>query len=185
MMRHLLVVVVAVLVGAPWLHAGGEFQYVGVKKCKTCHKKEKIGDQYGKWKEMKHSKAFESLLTEEAKEAAAEMGIEDPTKSEKCLKCHTTGYGEGGYDLSKSAEENARFEGVQCEACHGPGSGYKKKKIMKALARGEIKPEEVGMVVPTEEVCLNCHGKGKGNPFEEEFNFEEAKEKIAHPVPSA
>ena len=184
-MKRLVMLLGMMFVVAPALHAEGKFEYVGVKKCKTCHKKEKIGNQYGKWKEMKHAKAFESLKTDKAKEAAAKLGIDDPTRSEKCLKCHTTGFGEGGYDLSKSPEENAKFEGVQCEACHGPGSVYRKKKIMEGLAKGEIKPEEVGLVIPTEEVCLTCHGKGKGNPFEKDFDFETFKEKIAHPVPES
>ncbi len=183
-MKRLALLLGVVLFAAPTLSAG-DFQYVGVKKCKTCHKKEKIGNQYGKWQEMKHAKAFEALKTDKAKEAAAKLGIDDPTKSEKCLKCHTTGYGKGGYDLSNPPEKNAKFEAVQCEACHGPGSVYKKKKIMVGLSKGEIKPEEVGLIIPDENVCLGCHGKGKGNPFEKDFNFEEAKKKIAHPVPKS
>lgn len=172
---------VVFLLGVPVVYANG-FEYVGVKKCKICHKKEKSGNQYGIWKESKHAKAFESLKTDKAKEAAAKLGIDDPTKSPDCLKCHTTGYGEGGYDIKSSEEHNAKFEGVQCEACHGPGSKYKKKKIMKAVFNGEMDPAEVGLVRPDENTCKKCHTK-EGNPFYKEFNFEERVDKIKHPVP--
>jgi len=160
----------------------GDFEYVGVKKCKTCHKSEKHGNQYGIWKESKHAQAFESLKTDKAKEAAAKLGIEDPTKAPECLKCHTTGFGEGGYDLNADAAHNAKFEGVQCEACHGPGSKYRKKKIMVAVYKGEMDPAEVGLIRPDENTCKKCHTP-EGNPFYKEFNFEERVKQIAHPVP--
>ena len=159
-----------------------KFKYVGVKKCKTCHKKEKIGNQYGKWLESPHAKAFESLKSDTAKKVAAQLGIDDPTKSERCLRCHTTGFGEGGYDLNASAEHNAKFEGVQCEACHGPGSAYRKLKVMKGIAAGKLDPNDYGLIYPKEEDCRRCHTP-EDNPFYKEFNFDEFFEKIAHPVP--
>ncbi len=160
----------------------GKFQYVGVKKCKICHRSKKIGDQYGIWEKTGHAKAFEALLSDTAKKVAKSMGIDDPTKSEKCLRCHTTGFGAGGYDLKKDSTYNAKFIGVQCEACHGPGSAYRKMNVMKGLANGTIKPEDVGLVMPTEETCKTCHTP-EGNPFYKEFKFEERVKKIAHPVP--
>ena len=41
--------------------AADEHQYVGAKKCKTCHKKEPIGNQYGVWLDGKHANAFAYL----------------------------------------------------------------------------------------------------------------------------
>ncbi len=75
--------------------AGKEPQYVGAKKCKTCHKKELIGNQYGAWEEAKHSKAFETLKGEKALELAKAKGLTGPPhEAGECLKCHTTAYGE-------------------------------------------------------------------------------------------
>lgn len=151
-----------------------DFKYVGVKKCRSCHKKENIGNQYGVWEEGQHSKAFETLASDKAKEIAAEKGIADPQKADECLECHVTAHNAPAEQLAKKWDPAL---GVQCEACHGPGSGYRKKKIMmdhdKAVAKG--------LLVPDEETCKGCHNDK--SPTFEGFNYDEAFEKIAHPVP--
>ena len=179
---RLFAVLLGLMLASPALHAG-DFKYVGAKSCKVCHKNKKYGDQWTKWLNGPHAKAFESLKTDKAKEAAAQLGIDDPTKSEKCLVCHTTGFGQGGYALDAKPAHNAKFEGVGCEACHGPGSAYKKLTVMKKISAGEYKPEDYGMVVPTEQTCLQCHATGKGCPFEKEFDFAKMYPQIAHPPP--
>jgi len=155
-----------------------EFKYVGVKKCKTCHKSKKRGDQFGKWKESKHSKAYEVLASDEAKKIAKGKGIEDPQKSEECLVCHVTAY---GVPSEKKMETLTLEEGVSCEACHGPGSVYKSFKTMKKLYAGEIEPQSVGLVVPDKNVCVKCHNEK--SPTYKEFDFEKYYSQIAHPVP--
>ncbi len=150
-------------------------KYVGEKKCKMCHKLEKYGNQQEVWENSLHSKAFETLGTAKAKEAAKKLGIDDPQKSEKCLRCHVAGY-------DAPAEEKAATysmeEGVSCEACHGPGSDYKKMKVMKdkdaAIA--------AGLIMPKEKTCKKCHTP-EGNEFYKEFNYEKFWAKIAHPLP--
>ena len=67
--------------------------YVGARKCKTCHAKKAIGNQYGTWTKSRHAKAFESLGTEKAKKWAAERDIADPQQDERCFKCHVTAHG--------------------------------------------------------------------------------------------
>jgi mono/diheme cytochrome c family protein len=80
------------------------------------------------------------------------------------------------------------MEGVQCEACHGPGSLYKSPKIM---SRSKFKKDpqgqrklamEAGLVLGSEEVCLKCHGQKRpeGHPPAKPFNFQEAFKKIDH-----
>jgi hypothetical protein len=161
--------------------AGKEPQYVGVKKCKTCHKKELIGNQYGAWQEMKHSKAFETLKGEKALEIAKEKGLAvAPHEAGECLKCHVTAYGE---DPSKFAKKPLLpANGVQCESCHGPGSLYKKKKTMsdhdKSVAAGMREPGK------DDKICIGCHNdeSPSWDPAEG-FDFEKRKEEIAHPIP--
>jgi hypothetical protein len=162
--------------------AGKEPQYVGAKKCKTCHKKELIGNQYGAWEEAKHSKAFETLKGEKALELAKAKGLTGPPhEAAECLKCHATAYGE---DPSKFAKKPlAPEDGVQCESCHGPGSLYKKKKTMadrdKSMAAGMWEPGK------DEKICLSCHNdeSPSWDPAEG-FDFEKRKEEIAHPIPA-
>ena len=62
-----ILVAIGVALAAGAAHSAGKVpQYVGAGKCKTCHKKELIGNQYGAWEKMKHSKAFETLKEDKA-----------------------------------------------------------------------------------------------------------------------
>jgi len=140
--------------------------YVGVGKCKTCHKSEKRGKQFPIWEESKHSKSFAALTSEEVK-----AKVPDAPENPKCLKCHASLF-------EKAAE--FKEEGVTCEVCHGPGSAYRKLKVMKSreesVKNGLIvydSPEAI------KTQCLTCHK----NAHEKPFDFEAAWEKIKHPVP--
>ncbi len=143
-----------------------EFTYVGADKCKMCHKSEKQGEQFPKWEARKHSKSFAALSTDEAKQLAA-----DAPDNPECLKCHAP--------LYEKAPE-FKGEGVNCEACHGPGSDYKKMSTMKdhaqSVAAGLIdyKSEE-----DIKKQCLTCHENAHDKPFD----FAAAWEKVKHPVP--
>lgn len=160
--------------------------FVGVKKCKSCHGKEEMGDQYSVWKESVHAKAFETLGTEKAKKWAAERGLGDPQTEDDCLKCHMTAHGVPDERLGRSF---VRTDGVQCEACHGAGRDYRKKKIMADRERAISK----GLVPQSEEVCVVCHSDESpawdparyklGNGETVGFDYEQAVEEIAHPVP--
>ncbi len=129
--------------------AKGEHEFAGHKKCKTCHKKAEIGNQFGAWLESGHAKAFETLGTEKAKKWGAEAGVDNPQTDDRCIKCHSTAQGVPDDMVSKKFDRTA---GVQCESCHGAGKDYRKKKIMidrdKAVAKG--------LIVPTEAVCTQC-----------------------------
>ncbi len=83
--------------------------------------------QFASWERLAHAKAFEQLKPEEQS---------DP----ECLKCHATG-------------GTAEMPGVQCEACHGPGSDYKSMKTMKDREASIA----AGLVIPDESVCKGCH----------------------------
>jgi len=150
-------------------------QVVGVKKCKGCHKPTKIGNQFGLWSERAHSRAFETLASEQSVAIATEMGLGNPQEAAECLVCHTT-QGVLGAEVPVAATY-ANSEGVGCEACHGPGSEYKSNKVMKDHAAAVA----AGLVEITEEHCLLCHNEQ--SPTYQEFVYEEALAVIAHPVP--
>jgi|YelNatPaOPRAMG01_1025707.scaffolds.fasta_scaffold00030_56 hypothetical protein len=155
------------------------FQYVGVTKCKMCHQLKPRGEQFQKWQNSAHAKAYEVLATEQAKAVANKAGVQgDPQKAAQCLKCHVT-----AYDAPASAK-SATYkmeEGVTCEACHGPGSEYWKMNVMKDLHDGKIQPASVGMTVPNEQLCKTCHNEK--SPTYRPFNYQQAVAQIAHPVP--
>jgi hypothetical protein len=79
-----------------------EATYIGVKKCKMCHKK-----QHTTWAKTKHANNFALLQGDE-------------TTNPDCIKCHTTGY---------NPKDNSYVDkNTTCEACHGPGSLHMKAK---------------------------------------------------------
>jgi hypothetical protein len=162
--------------------AGADAKYVGAGKCKTCHKKELIGDQYGAWQKSAHAKAFELLKGEKAKAVAAEKGIAGaPHEAKECLQCHATAQ---GLSASQVAAKPLKLEdGIQCESCHGPGSDYKKKKTMadhaKSVAAGMWEADK------DEKICTACHNeKSPTWDAAKGFDFEARKKDIAHPIPA-
>jgi len=142
-----------ICVAIAWASVAKEYPFKGSRRCKACHARKDTGNQYGKWKEGPHSKAYETLGQEEAKKAAAKVGIEDPQQSDSCLKCHTTTY-----------EVEAKWlrgltlqEGVSCESCHGPGGHYWRTEIMKNPEEARAK----GLRLPADEdFCITCHNDG-------------------------
>ncbi|KAA3615308.1 MAG: cytochrome C554 [Calditrichaeota bacterium] len=152
--------------------------FIGADGCKTCHKKEKSGAQFGKWQKARHSKAYATLASEEALKIAKEKGIGNPQKAAECLKCHVTAYNVKAALLGK---KYAVEDGVGCESCHGAGSNYKKKKTMKAITAGTLDGATVGLIKPDKKLCLGCHNDE--SPTFVAFDYEKALEKIAHPIP--
>jgi len=148
-----------------------EFSYVGAPKCQICHKTEKQGQQYVIWEASKHSKSFAALSAPEAAEAAKAMGVEKPADDARCLKCHSP--------LAAKAVE-LKPEGVSCEVCHGPGSGYKMLSVMKDKA-ASVKNGLVlyGSPDAIKTQCMGCHE----NPHGKKFDFASYWEKIKHSIP--
>lgn len=156
--------------------AEGQAQYVGVAKCRPCHM-----PQYKSGQETRMAKAFELLkpgVGAEAKRAQNLDPDKDYTHDPKCVACHVTGFGQPGGFVS--VEETPKLAGVQCEACHGPGKGYLKPKLM-SLQNKEYKRADLvaaGMVVPSAQVCQGCHNKN--NPFHKTFDYESGKTESTH-----
>jgi len=148
-------------------------KYIGTAKCKMCHNSEAKGKIYDKWVATGHANAYKTLLNEQSIAIAKKMGIDDASKSDKCLRCHVAGYKE------PSADKYTMEEGVTCEACHGPGSDYWTMKIMQnkktAMANG--------LVEPSEELCVKCHNKD--SPTYKPFKYADAYKLVEHHAPKA
>ncbi|MBP7582928.1 MAG: cytochrome c family protein [Spirochaetes bacterium] len=133
--------------------------YVGVGVCQKCHGLESIGNQYRIWAASTHASAFVVLKGGKGREVAQRAGVENPSADRKCLRCHTTGGGKS---------DTTRTEGVGCEACHGPGSGYfefsnhasfldRQNAYRKAITLGMYPVLGVEGIKARERLCKNCH----------------------------
>ncbi len=154
--RSLLIACFLMFLGS---NVSAQYDYIGAVKCKMCHNKKSTGAQYEQWMGTKHAKAYESLKGDEQNDPA-------------CLKCHSTYYGDDEMLMTTIKPE----EGVSCESCHGPGSGYKSNTIMK----DREKSIEKGLIIPDEKLCKKCHNEE--SPHYKGFNYDEYLKKVVHPV---
>ena len=151
-------------------------RFEGVASCagSTCHgRMEGDGavvrqDELMRWQDPSseggaHSRAFSILLGQRARQITATLGMGDPTTATACLGCHAT---------PTNGVTGARFitaDGVGCEACHGPASGW----ISSHYAVGGSHAANVANgLIPLEKasvragVCLDCHfGSKKAGQF--------------------
>ncbi|GIX47624.1 MAG: hypothetical protein KatS3mg131_1835 [Candidatus Tectimicrobiota bacterium] len=130
----------------------GKFRYVGIEGC-NCHLLELEGR---KWKEEErgHHKAMQRLKGAER-------------QNPKCLQCHATAYG------LPIKDDKPYLENVQCEACHGPGERYRRRRLKNLYNRdpeqARVLSMQQGLVVPgvnldVKDVCLRCHWESRTAP---------------------
>ncbi|RME38770.1 MAG: hypothetical protein D6788_06780 [Planctomycetota bacterium] len=94
--------------------------FVGQERCRSCHASHGSAQPCSLHRISRHAESFTALRRPEAVSIAALSGVvEPPVRSRYCLECHATGAEEGPrwWQATFHAED-----GVQCEACHGPGS---------------------------------------------------------------
>ena len=156
--------------------------YVGVEKCKNCHSTPSKGAPYEVWLKAKHSKAYVTLASDEAKKLGATKHVAEPQKSAECLKCHVTAYELPAEQKHKKFDMTA---GVQCETCHGPGTKHVEARLKGDDAEevgGVPKPIEISkdeiIAEPTAETCRKCHNKD--SPAYKPFAFKKFFKEIAH-----
>jgi Cytochrome c554 and c-prime len=159
----------------------GAAKYIGADKCKNCHSTDASGNQFAAWQKAGHAKAFATLASDEAKKIAKEKGIDDPQKSDKCVKCHETAFGLPADMIKKGFDATM---GVQCESCHGPGEAHMKARMAAAMkAEGDTsKPQPIpaGEILSNvdEKTCATCHNSE--SPTFKPFCYCERVAKIAH-----
>jgi hypothetical protein len=141
-------------------------KYVGPGSCSAaaCHggvtdSRDERGKQteYGTWIiQDAHARAFHSLENQVSLRMGKILGLAKPPASEeKCLACHA---------LSPKPAETERnidikMDGVSCESCHGPASGWLESHIRKNSTETskqcgmyDIKNVELRTMK-----CLECH----------------------------
>ncbi len=149
--------------------------HLGVASCggTTCHGRQEADgevvrqDEILRWQEEStpggaHSRAFRVLKEPRSIAMAKRLGIKDAASSSECLGCHST----------PAARKGPRFQladGVGCEACHGPSSGW----LSGHYAVGATHARNVSQgLVPLDNpkarasVCLDCHfGSASNSQF--------------------
>ena len=158
--------------GYPPENAAARPKYTGVQACAACHNRPEMGYQFSRWRMSAHARASAVLGTPAGEAAAKRNGIDgDPLTKAACLKCHSTTYRDpaGG-----TLESYSVYEGVGCEACHGPGSHYSPEAVMRDKPAAAL----AGLKKVTRETCLGCHADTPDKPFD----YEGSLKKIEHPT---
>ena len=154
--------------------------YVGARACAACHDGQGMGHQYSKWLLTRHSHAYASLATPDAKKMAELSGIPgDPQEAPVCLGCHATAAETEPWERDRDFRMT---DGVQCEKCHGPGSEYMDAKVMTDPEAAK----RAGLRTMTKQVCLKCHyvkGSHAAVHHRPQIDVDKAWETIAHRKP--
>lgn len=171
------VLILALLAGAMLLsglpradkaQAKDAVRYEGVATCagSTCHgRSEGSGavvrqDEIATWQDPSapsgaHSRAYAALSSKRGLQIAHSLGWKDATSHAECLGCHST--------YVPVSERGRRFrldDGVGCESCHGPASGW---IAIHYTTKGSHANNVAHGLVPLEKpqvrarVCLDCH----------------------------
>ncbi len=153
--------------------------YVGTRVCGGCHSGSGMGNQYSLWLHSRHSQAWAVLSRPEAREIVAFSGLrQEPQEAAICLGCHAP----AGLAEEWERDETFRLEdGVQCEACHGPGSEYMAEEVM----RDREAAMKAGLRIPDARYCKKCHVE-KGTHVavlgSRPLDIEQGLKLIAHPT---
>ena len=122
-------------------------KFVGAASCKKCHT-----EQHATWADSGHSHAWE-ILPETYRDPS-----EVDESGRACVACHTTGFKHEARGGFVNERLSPKLTGVQCEACHGPGSEHQDaamELVMKKRdAFGEGEPTFITLT-PTN--CTGCH----------------------------
>lgn len=147
-------------------NADSDYEFVGSKRCRSCH-----GQVYRSWAESSKGRSWDALRPHRRAESKITAGLDPETDyatDAQCLSCHAVGFGRrGGYLMAdpgdrKSVRHAEERQGVGCEACHGPGSGFVQAMLEIYEDERPYRREELiaaGRRVVKPEACLECHNE--------------------------
>lgn len=117
-------------------------------------------NEYSVWEgQDKHARAYQVLSNDVSIRMARILNLKSlPNQNEKCLACHA---------LSVPSEQRAQTfdisDGVSCENCHGPASGWLGPHTVKDWEsktgdeKGKLGMWDLGDVAVRAHNCLHCH----------------------------
>ena len=140
--------------------------YLGVATCANsgCHGSTQplnasrvLQNEYYTWLNRdRHAQAYNVLFNERSARIARNMRLKGKAYREKvCLDCHST-----NVTAAQQAGHIDLEDGVQCEACHGPASGWRDEHTQagwthaQSVARGMV---DLRNVPGRADQCLICH----------------------------
>ena len=143
----------------------GSGKYTGPGSCAStaCHGaitpqniNEVLQNEYSIWiVQDKHARAYNALTGAIGERMAGILGVGKAEAAPKCLACHA---------LNPPAELRSRTfdvsEGVSCESCHGPASGWlgphteRNWTHAQSVAAGMVDTRDI---VKRTQKCLSCH----------------------------
>ncbi len=143
----------------------GAGKYTGPGSCAStsCHgsvtprtENDVLQNEYSTWiVKDKHAQSYRALTGNIGERMAGILGLGKAETAPRCLACHA---------LNPPAEERSRTfdvsEGVSCESCHGPASGWlgphteRDWTHQKSVALGMVDTRDL---VKRTEKCLSCH----------------------------
>jgi Cytochrome c554 and c-prime len=143
----------------------GAGKYTGPGSCAStsCHgsvtpraENDVLQNEYSTWiVKDKHAQSYKALTGNIGERMAGILGLGKAETAPQCLACHA---------LNPPAEERSRTfdvsEGVSCESCHGPASGWlgphteRDWTHQKSVALGMVDTRDL---VKRTEKCLSCH----------------------------
>jgi len=128
----------------------GPAVYLGAEACAKCHPAAEAT-----WEKMRHAAAWEGLPAKfRGPDAKDEAG-------RACVSCHVTGYGDEAQGGFVDDVRSPHLLGVQCEACHGPGSLHREaaERVVTDPGRKEktFRAGEARFIVRKPAGCANCH----------------------------
>src|SRR5262245_23953937 len=144
--------------------SGDGGNYVGPGSCSAvaCHGAIRpapgariLQTEYSTWiSQDRHARATEVLGNMVSQRMGRILGVGNPLQAQKCLACHSL-------DVPENVRgRNFATEGVSCEACHSPATGWlgyhvtKDAKHEESVRRGMYDTKDV---VKRTEKCLTCH----------------------------
>jgi len=148
-------------------------KYIGPGSCAatSCHGSVKpiagsriLQDEYSTWIiQDKHSRAYQALTGDVGERMARILKLgAKAEEAPKCLACHA---------LNPAPEQHGRAfelsEGVSCESCHGPASGWLGPHTTRSWAHEKsvaLGMQDTRNVIHRTEKCLECH-LGTKNKF--------------------
>ncbi len=114
-------------------------------------------NEYSIWVgQDKHARAFQVLSNPVSLRIAKILKLGRPDQEPKCLACHAL-----SVPAAERAESFELNDGVSCESCHGPASGWLGPHTVKDWPH-ERSVAELGMidlrdVAVRSHICLHCH----------------------------
>jgi len=140
--------------------------YIGLATCVNsgCHGSTEplnttriLQNEYYTWlNHDRHAQTYDILFNEQSARIAKNMRLKKRANEEKvCLDCHTT-----NVPASQVEGQIDREDGVQCEACHGPASGWRAEHTdegwthQQSVERGLIDLDNLAVRA---HICHRCH----------------------------